>query len=360
MNTMLNCSKRLYCQRVAQALRSRKSRSQKEQVQRFIDFKRIKTQGGSGGNGCISFLHLWSNDKAGPDGGNGGNGGHVILKATHSIKDLNHVNTVIKGTDGVKGSNKDCDGECADHLIVNVPVGTIIKNKDGTIIGDLDKEEVMFVAARGGAGGKGNHFFTTDTEQSPEICEYGAQGEIMEYTLELRSMAHMGLIGFPNAGKSTLLRAISRAKPKIAPYPFTTLKPHIGVVQYEDYEQLAVADLPGLIPDSHKNKGLGIQFLKHAERCSGLLFIIDISTPQPLEQLATLQYELKSFSSDLIQRPQLIVANKIDLPGAEDNYHELKENTALEVIPISAKVGTNVGLLLQRLRQMYDNEKYSK
>lgn len=121
-----------------------------------------------------------------------------------------------------------------------------------------------------------------------------------------------------------------------------------------------VADLPGLIPDSHKNKGLGIQFLKHAERCSGLLFIIDISTPQPLEQLATLQYELKSFSSDLIQRPQLIVANKIDLPGAEDNYHELKENTALEVIPISAKVGTNVGLLLQRLRQMYDNEKYSK
>lgn len=163
-------------------------------MQRFIDFKRIKTQGGSGGNGCISFLHLWSNDKAGPDGGNGGNGGHVILKATHSIKDLNHVNTVIKGTDGVKGSNKDCDGECADHLIVNVPVGTIIKNKDGTVIGDLDKEEIMFVAARGGAGGKGNHFFTTDTEQSPEICEYGAQGEIMEYTLELRSMAHMGLV----------------------------------------------------------------------------------------------------------------------------------------------------------------------
>lgn len=351
------CITRFYCQGIAQPLRSRKPKSQSVKAQHFIDFKRIKALGGSGGDGCISFLHLWSNEFAGPDGGDGGHGGHVVLKASMDVKDLTHVLSILKAEPGERGSNKDCNGKNADHFIVNVPIGTVVKNERGKVIADLSEEGLMFVAARGGAGGKGNHFFISDTMQAPEICEYGAKGEQLEYSIELRSMAHIGMIGFPNAGKSTLLRAISRARPKVAPYPFTTLKPHLGMIQYDDYEQIAVADLPGLIPDSHKNKGLGIQFLKHAERCSGLLFVIDVSNENPCDHLDTLKYELSQFSDELIQRPQLIVANKIDVPGAFDNVKILKDSTDIPVIPVSAKIGTNLSELLQEIRRMYDKNK---
>lgn len=149
---------------------------------------------GNGGDGCVSFLHLWSNELAGPDGGDGGSGAHVILKASAHIKDLTHVSSVLKGADGEKGSNNDCSGKNAEHLVIDVPIGTVVKNGEGTVVGDLHEEGVMFVAARGGAGGKGNHFFVTDTEQSPEICEYGGTGEDLQYTVELRSMAHIGLV----------------------------------------------------------------------------------------------------------------------------------------------------------------------
>lgn len=163
-------------------------------------------------------------------------------------------------------------------------------------------------------------------------------------------------IGLPNAGKSTLLRAISRARPKVAPYPFTTVRPHLGMVLYDDYEQIAVADLPGLITDSHKNRGLGIMFLKHAERCAALLFIIDLSSNAPWEQLETLKYEIEQFSTQLSQRPQLIIANKIDLPGAEENLNLLKQHVDMPIIPISAKMGTNVAVLLKQIRILYDKE----
>ncbi|KAK9872314.1 hypothetical protein WA026_017122 [Henosepilachna vigintioctopunctata] len=352
---------RKFCEFVAapKPLRKLKPRSSNTSVHSFVDLKYVKVSAGNGGDGCISFLHLWSNEMAGPDGGDGGNGAHVIFKASHDVKDLSHVLSIVKGSNGQNGQNKDCHGKNADHLIIKVPVGTIIRNGDGKIIGDLAQPEIMFLAARGGAGGKGNHFFLTSTEQSPEISEYGGKGENIDYTLEVRSMAHVGLIGFPNAGKSTLLRAISRARPKIAPYPFTTLKPHLGVVEYEDYEQLSVADLPGLIPDSHKNKGLGIQFLKHAERCMALVFVVDISAPSPWDHIDTLQYELDQFSEQLGKRPQIIVANKIDL--LEDNYEKklvkLKNETDLQVIPISAKLGTNVYKFLEEIRKIYDKNK---
>lgn len=152
--------------------------------------------GGRGGDGCISFLHLWANENAGPDGGDGGNGGHVIFKASTDVKDLNYVDTILKAEHGERGYNKDCNGKNAQHEIVKVPVGTIIKDKNNVVVGDLNEEGVMFVAARGGAGGKGNHFFISDTEQAPEICEYGAEGEQIEYVLEIRSMAHVGLVYF--------------------------------------------------------------------------------------------------------------------------------------------------------------------
>ncbi|KAJ8938192.1 hypothetical protein NQ318_019533 [Aromia moschata] len=337
-----------YSHKVAQPLKSKKPKSTRNQVQNFIDLKRLRTRGGTGGNGCISFLSLWSNEFAGPDGGDGGNGGHVIFEASGDVKDLHSVPTVAKADSGEKGSNKDCHGKNANHSILKVPVGTIIKNTDGKVVGDLHTEGLMFVAARGGAG---------DTEQAPKICEYGADGENLEYTIEVRSMAHVGLIGFPNAGKSTLLRAISRARPKVAPYPFTTLRPYVGMIQYDDYEQIAVADLPGLIPDSHKNKGLGIQFLKHTERCMALLYIIDVSSPEPWTVLSVLQHELSQFNDTLQERPQLVLANKIDIPNTEDNIKRLKEETNLTVIPVSAKLGTNLLEVLKEIRVIYDKSK---
>ncbi|GLV41496.1 uncharacterized protein CBL_06726 [Carabus blaptoides fortunei] len=344
-----------YSKKVPQPLRSKKPKSNKNSPQYFVDLRKIRTFGGRGGDGCISFLHLWANENAGPDGGDGGNGGHVILRASTDVKDLNHISAVLRADFGERGANKDCNGKNAAHKIILVPTGTIVKDIQGTVVADLNVDGTMFVAARGGAGGKGNHFFVTDTEQAPKISEYGAIGEDIEYKLEIRSMAHVGLIGLPNAGKSTLLRAISRARPKVAPYPFTTLKPHLGMIQYDDYEQIAVADLPGLIPDSHKNKGLGIQFLKHAERCTALLYVLDISCSEPWKHLETLQYELSQFSSELHTRPQVIVANKIDVAGCEENLATLQSNVNLPVIPVSAKYGTNLLDLLKQIRIIYDN-----
>ncbi|XP_012235141.1 mitochondrial ribosome-associated GTPase 2 isoform X2 [Linepithema humile] len=341
----------------AKALSSIKPKSKHDTVQHFVDIKQVRTIGGNGGNGLVSFLRLWVNDRAGPDGGDGGNGGHVIFEVKTDVKDLNHVESVIRAENGEKGYNKDCFGKNAEHNVVYVPVGTIVRDTDGRILGDLDKPGMMFIAARGGAGGHGNAYFKSNAQQSPEICEYGATGENLEYVLEVRSMAHIGLIGLPNAGKSTLLRAISRARPKIAAYPFTTLKPHIGMIQYDDYEQVAVADMPGLIEDSHKNKGLGITFLKHAERCAALIFIIDITMDEPWVALQTLKYEISQFNEKLNDRPHIIVANKMDLSNAEVNLQLFKDRVHLPIIPISAKKGSNISTLLKEIRILYDNLK---
>ncbi|XP_011170501.1 mitochondrial ribosome-associated GTPase 2 isoform X2 [Solenopsis invicta] len=341
----------------AKPLRNIKPKSKNNTLQYFVDIKSVRTIGGNGGDGQISFLRLWVNDRAGPDGGDGGHGGHVIFEAKMDVKDLRHINSMIKAENGEKGYNKDCFGKNAEHNVVKVPIGTIVRDVDGKILADLDKEGMMFIAARGGAGGHGNAFFKSDTQQTPEICEYGAVGENLQYVLEVRSMAHIGLIGLPNAGKSTLLRAISRARPKIAAYPFTTLKPHIGMIQYDDYEQVAVADMPGLIEDSHKNRGLGITFLKHAERCAALIFILDVTQNEPWEALEILKYEINQFNKNLNDRPHIIVANKIDLPDAEVNLQLLRDHVDLPIIPISAKIGTNVSTLLKEIRILYDNLK---
>ncbi|XP_054284353.1 mitochondrial ribosome-associated GTPase 2 [Macrosteles quadrilineatus] len=337
-------------------LRSRKPKSKSHVVQSFDDMKAVRVVGGKGGDGCISFLQLWANEKAGPDGGDGGNGGHVVFMATHNVASLNHVRPILSGSSGEDGHNKDCHGKNANHTIIEVPIGTIIKDKNLRVVGDLDKEGAMFIAARGGAGGRGNAFFCSDTLQVPNIAQYGANGESLSYIVELRSMAHFGLLGMPNAGKSTLLQAISRARPKIAPYPFTTLKPHLGMVQYSDYEQIAVADLPGLIEGSHRNRGLGISFLRHVERCTALILLVDVSGAEPWEDVAVLRQELSYFSQELATRPQLLVANKIDVPGAEENLVALKEKLQDEtILSLSAKMGTNVLALLKILRSIYDD-----
>uniref|UniRef100_A0A182NBM9 OBG-type G domain-containing protein n=1 Tax=Anopheles dirus TaxID=7168 RepID=A0A182NBM9_9DIPT len=344
-------------QRIAVPLRSKKPKSSKPTTQYFVDCRQVRTVGGNGGDGCVSFLRLWCNENAGPDGGDGGNGGHVVLQATQDVKDFNHVTSLLRADDGEKGATKDCHGKNANHTVVKVPIGTIVRNPQGKVVGDLDSAGSMFVAARGGAGGKGNHFFKSDLEQSPQVAEFGATGEDMAYKLELRSMAHIGFIGLPNAGKSTLLRAISRARPKVAAYPFTTLKPHLGMVQYDDYEQIAVADLPGLIEGSHKNKGLGIQFLKHAERCNALLFVVDASADEPWQHYHTLMHELSMFSEELVTRPRYIIANKIDVPGADRNVELLAHHVDVPVIPISAKVGTNISEMLHEIRIIYETNR---
>lgn len=310
----------------------------------------------------LLFSSLWCNENAGPDGGDGGNGGHIVFQASSDVKDFSQVTSVLKAEDGEKGHNKDCHGKNANHTTIKIPIGTIVRNSAGKVVGDLNENGMMFVAARGGSGGKGNHFFTSNVNTAPQICEYGEEGEDISYFLELRSMAHIGFIGLPNAGKSTLLRAITRAKPKVASYPFTTLKPHLGIVHYDDYEQIAVADLPGLIPGSHLNKGLGIQFLKHAERCNTLLFILDTSLDEPWNHYNTLIDEIGKFSQELVNRQKIVIANKMDLPEAEENLPLLREKLKVPVIPISAKMGTNVSKLLEEIRRIYDQnlEKQSK
>ncbi|KAL1490631.1 hypothetical protein ABEB36_013292 [Hypothenemus hampei] len=341
--------------KIARPIPSKKPKATGNSIQAFVDTKRLRAVGGKGGDGCISFLQLWSNEQAGPDGGDGGYGGHVIFQVSKDIKDLHLLPTVAKALDGEKGMNKDCNGKNAEHLMIKVPIGTVIRNSEGKVIGDLSRDGLMFIAARGGSGGKGNHFFTTDTQQAPQICEFGADGEDLEYIVEVRSMAHIGLIGFPNSGKSTLLRSISRARPKVAPYPFTTLRPHIGIVEYEDYEQIAVADLPGLIENSHKNKGLGIQFLKHAERCMALLYVVDASLDDPWIYLDILEKELTEFNFNMKDRIQIIAANKIDLPGAKENAKEIQRRRPdWLVLPISAMTGENLGTLLREIKRIYD------
>ncbi|XP_068140596.1 mitochondrial ribosome-associated GTPase 2 [Drosophila tropicalis] len=345
---------RLKCSQVPTALRPKKAKSARKEAQYFSDAKKVRTVGGKGGDGCVSFLQLWCNERAGPDGGDGGNGGHVIFQASNDVRNFNHVDSVLRAESGEVGMAKDCHGKNAKHMVIKVPIGTVIRNNQGLIVGDLGKADLMFVAARGGAGGKGNRFFTTDRETSPRVCEYGPPGEDVGYILELRSMADVGLIGYPNAGKSTLLNALTRAKPKVAPYAFTTLRPHLGTVQYDDHVQLTIADLPGLVPDAHRNKGLGIQFLKHAERCTLLLFVLDASAQDPWLHYGQLMHELQQFGGCLAQRPQLIVANKIDMDESKTNYEELKRRLNQPVLGISAKMGHNLAQLLQTIRSSYN------
>ncbi|KAF6199844.1 hypothetical protein GE061_006142 [Apolygus lucorum] len=303
-------------------LRPTKAKAKGPTPKFFVDSKRIRAVGGNGGDGCISLLQVWSNENAGPDGGDGGNGGHVVIQASSNVRDLNQLDTVIKADEGERGYNKDCHGKSASHKIITVPIGTVVKSPSGEVLGDLDNEGTMFVLARGGAGGHGNHYFTSDVEQCPLVAEYGGKGEDIAYQIEVKSMAHFGLVGLPNAGKSTLLQAISRARPKVAPYPFTTLKPHLGMVQFSDFEQIAVADLPGLIEGSHKNRGLGISFLKHVERCSCLLLVVDLSG-DPQSDLSILRREIELFNPELASRQQLVVGNKLDVTGAEDALNAL-------------------------------------
>ena len=278
-----------------------------------------------------------------------------MFRANSKINSLGHLPPVLSAKDGGCGGTNDKEGKNAAHRIIDVPLGTRFRHPvEDLVLAELDKDGALFLAARGGEGGKGNAFFKDAQRQTPVMAEKGGVGEKFTYDLELRIMAQVGLIGYPNAGKSTLLRSISRARPKVAAYPFTTIKPHIGMVPYDDGLQLAVADIPGLISGAHQNKGMGIAFLKHIERCQCLLYVLDMAQSDPQEQLESLAYELEQYSPGLSQRPHGIIANKMDLECATSHLEALV--TAEKVIGISAKYSKNMDTLLRFIRQMYERE----
>lgn len=349
------------CRTVCEGLRVQRAHkhrtvplSEKKLSRYFVDQRRVKVAAGSGGDGASSFHSEPWKEWGGPDGGNGGAGGDVIIRVDRQVKSLSAVSTVYRGKDGEAGSSKNRFGRNASPTYIAVPLGTVVK-EEGEMLADLSHHQQLYIVAYGGAGGKGNRFFLSNENRAPLTATPGEKGQERVVQLELRTMAHAALVGFPNAGKSSLLRVISNARPAVAAYPFTTLKPHVGIVQYRDHEQVAVADIPGLIAGAHLNRGLGVSFLRHIERCRVLLYVLDMSSAQPWEQFHQLRFELDQYKPDLSHRPHAIVANKMDLPNARKNLEALRSRVRQTVIPVSALTGDNTGELILHLRTMYDS-----
>lgn len=325
----------------------------------IIDQAKILVRGGQGGDGCVSFRREKFIPRGGPDGGDGGNGGAVIVQSDasmHTLLDL-HYHSLNFAERGVHGKGKTMHGKRGQDLYIRVPVGTICKDAEtDEILWDFQRDGEHFAAAHGGRGGKGNARFATSTNQAPRQSTPGTPGEERWLLLELKLLADVGLLGFPNVGKSTLLARISAAKPKIADYPFTTLTPYLGVVQLPDYATCVVADIPGLIPGAHAGKGLGLDFLKHIERTRLLMHLVDLSTPaegrSPWADCEALNHELACFSPELAQRPQIVVATKMDLPIAQQRWPDVQRlftTHGYEIMPISAATGEGVQGLIFRL-----------
>ena len=287
---------------------------------KFIDIAQISVRSGDGGDGHVSFRKEKFVPKGGPDGGNGGRGGDVIFKADHhktTLLDFKYQ-SFFEAQDGAKGGKAKRSGKSGKDLIISVPQGTIIKDaKTNQILHDLDDENDEFVIAKGGKGGFGNHEFATSTNQAPRYAKPGLPGEKKDIILELKLIADVGIIGLPNAGKSTLISAISAAKPKVADYPFTTLIPNLGIVKLSAEKNYTVADIPGLIEGAHEGKGLGHKFLRHIERTSVLLFIIDVMDDDPVETYHVLYNELKTFNEDIIYKKKIIALSKCDVLDKE-------------------------------------------
>lgn len=307
---------------------------------KFLDEAKIYLKAGDGGNGSASFRHEKFIEFGGPDGGNGGKGGDIIFEA------IPNLNTLIdfryqqhfKAERGQNGAGRSCTGASADDLIIKVPTGTQIVAEDGvTILADLEHDGDKFIAAHGGQGGRGNESFKSSTNQAPRRADPGEPGEELWVWLRLKLIADVGLIGLPNAGKSTFLAAVSRARPKIADYPFTTLYPNLGVVHVDDKE-LVVADIPGLIEGASEGAGLGTRFLKHVERCSVLLHLVDGTAENVVDAYLTIRQELKNYSTVLFQKPEIVALNKIDALTPEligQKVSELKKASKKGVYAIS-------------------------
>lgn len=320
---------------------------------KFIDRVKIYVQAGTGGNGTVAFRREAHVPKGGPSGGDGGRGGSVIFVATNSLStllDLRYYRE-YKAQNGEKGHAKKMHGADADDLVIRVPVGTCVYDDDtGNIIADLTKDGQRAVIAKGGRGGRGNARFASSRNPAPKICENGEPGEKFNLRVELKLLADVGLVGFPSVGKSTLLSVVSKARPQIADYHFTTIVPNLGVVQVKDGRSFVMADLPGLIEGASQGKGLGHQFLRHIERCRVIVHIIDMSGSEgrdPYEDYVTINKELGEYEYRLLERPQIIVANKMDGDESEENLKKFKEKLGNQkVFPIIAPIHEGIDAVL--------------
>ena len=322
----------------------------------FVDRVRAQVFAGNGGDGCASFRREKYIPLGGPDGGDGGDGGSIYMRGSHdagSLLDL-YYQPLRRAEHGGNGRSKQCTGRNGEDVYIDVPCGTVVRDfETGELIGEvLEKHDVLLVA-RGGRGGMGNMKFTSSTNRAPREFTHGTPGEIKKLLVELKTVADIGLVGYPNAGKSTLLAAVSRARPKIAAYPFTTLHPSIGTIDFGDFSTLRMADIPGLIDGAHKGVGLGHDFLRHIERTKFLLFVIDmagVDGRNPVEDYRNLKKELKLYSKELAQRPFMVVANKMDLPEAAPQLKDFIRRTKVRPLQLSAAAGTGIAELKQMLR----------
>ena len=307
----------------------------------FIDRAVIEVRSGKGGDGAIAFLREKYVPKGGPAGGNGGRGASIYLRANSHINTLfnfRHSKTFI-GNDGEKGGIKNQFGKYAEDVIVDVPVGTVVFEEEGhKFLGDLNEDGKIIKVAKGGRGGRGNSAFKSSINRAPKIAENGEPGERKRLILELKLLADVGLVGFPSVGKSTLLSVVSSARPEIADYPFTTIVPNLGVVSTKDGRTFVMADLPGLIEGAHQGKGLGLQFLRHIERCRVIVHLIDMgnSGRDPVEDYKVINNELKSYGFGLDKRPTILLASKMDEEGAVERLKAFKKKVKEKIIPISA------------------------
>jgi len=330
----------------------------------FIDLAEIYVKAGDGGNGIVSFHREKFVPAGGPDGGDGGDGGNLIFVGDMHLRTLAdfRYRRHYKAARGDDGGNKKCSGKKGEDLVVKVPCGTLVKDRDtGLVLADITQDGQTEVIARGGKGGKGNVHFATPTRQVPNFARNGTPGEERWIILELKLLADVGLIGFPNVGKSTLLSMISSAKPKIADYPFTTLSPNLGVVSIEEGESFVVADIPGLIEGAHEGVGLGHDFLRHVERTRLFIHVGDIAGIEgrnPLEDFHVINRELERYNPELARRPQVIAANKVDVLGDETVLNKFTseiDKLGYRVFPISAATGMGVRELVSYAYEMVKN-----
>jgi len=316
-------------------------------MSKFVDYAEISVKGGNGGSGCVSFRREKYVPKGGPDGGNGGDGGNVIIKVDP------HLNTLLdfkyrrsyRAEKGKNGKGKNQNGKRGEDVVIKVPPGTLVKDLEmEELLTDLVSDGQFVVAAKGGKGGRGNAHFATPTERAPRKCETGQKGEQRKLSLELKVLADVGIVGYPNAGKSTLLARLSQAKPKIDDYPFTTLYPNLGLVRLRDYHSFVLADIPGLIRGAHKGKGLGLEFLRHIQRTRILIFLLDITSPDPGDQFEALKEEMGLFDPQLPKKKAILALNKVDLLTRKD--HKVRLNSQLPRCRISALTGEGLEKLL--------------
>ena len=327
----------------------------------FVDEVEIRVEAGDGGDGCTAFRREKYIEMGGPYGGNGGHGADIIFKVDeglHTLLDLRYQKT-IKGLKGENGRGKNQHGKGAQPLVVKVPQGTVVTDLDtGFIIADLSRKDQEEVIARGGRGGRGNSAFKTQTNTCPDYSENGEEGENKNLKVEVKMLADVGLVGLPSVGKSTIISCVSRSKPKIAAYHFTTLNPNLGVCKASDGRSFVMADLPGLIEGASQGEGLGDKFLRHIERTKVIAHVIDMSGSEmrdPYEDYILINKELEAFNKKLIEKPMIIIANKMDLPEAKDNLEEFKKKVDCEIYEVSGATNTGLQIVVDRLADLIDS-----